>query len=554
MEERGLWSDIRVIALILLVVAALVAIYVYPQPPPDAGINGNLKYGLDLVGGSWLQLELEGTLVGINASVNESTVATFLEKELDTEVNYYETDTGVIYEIRKSVSKGNLSEVLMGIDGSIAKKPDGEDDFEESVIRETSDETKRIIETKLNILGLADIKPRTVGKSFILIDLAGVDIGTAKRIVGNPGKFEIRIQTEGIGGDIERGQRLDEIANITAHVVYGSEGIESRSVGAMPVRESDDSPWGASFTLKEKGAVALRDAAIEYNATEDRENHELAMLLDEVVVYSASLSPDLAQDIKGKPVYGLRAETGLGDEGLKEAKELIIHLKAGVLPVNVNIIGSGEIPAYLGTKFKEGAAIAGLFALILVTVVVFLRYREKRIVLPMFFALLSEVLLILGLVVAINWLVIGVIGILLILSVIGSIMKWWQYSVTDLIIGLIILLFVLSLILAAGGWQLELASIAGIIVVIGTGVDQLVIITDEVLSGGRSSKTMYRKRISFAFSIIFVSAATTIVAMLALGLMALGKLMGFAIVTIVGLLIGIFITRPAYARIIEDIL
>ncbi|RCV64118.1 preprotein translocase subunit SecD [Methanophagales archaeon] len=505
MEERGLLGDIKIIALILLVIAALVAIYVYPPPPADAGIDGNLKYGLDLVGGSWLQLKLEGTLVGINASVNESTVATYLEKELDTEVNYYKTDRESVYEIRKSISKAKLSELLTGVNGSITKKPDGEDYFEESIIPETRDETKRIIETKLNILGLADIKPRTVGNNFILIDLAGVDIGTAKRIVGSPGKFEIRIQTEGVGGDIEKGQRLDEIANITAHVVYGSEGIESRSVGTMPEREKEDRPWGATFTLKEKGAVALRDAAIEYNATEDIENHELAMLLDEVVVYSASLSPDLAIKMKEKPQYGLRAETGLGDEGLKEAKELIIHLKAGVLPVNVNIIGSGEIPAYLGAQFKEGAAIAGLFALILVTIVVFLRYREKKIVLPMFFALLSEVILILG-------------------------------------------------FAAAIGWQMDLPSIAGIIAVIGTGVDQLVIITDEVLSGGRSSKTMYRKRISFAFGIIFVSAATTIVAMLALGLMALGTLKGFAIVTIVGLLIGIFITRPAYARILEEIL
>ena len=554
MEERGLLGDIRIIALILLVIAALVAIYVYPPPPADAGINGNLKYGLDLVGGSWLQLKLEGTLVGINASVNESTVATYLEKELDTEVNYYKTDRESVYEIRKSVTKAKLSELLTGINGSITKKLDGTDYFEESVIPETRDETNRIIETKLNILGLADIKPRTVGENFILIDLAGVDIGTAKRIVGNPGKFEIRIQTEGVKGDIEKGQRLDEIANISAHVVYGSEGIESRSVGAMPEREKDDRPWGATFTLTEKGAVALRDAAIEYNATEDRENHELTMLLDEVVVYSASLSPDLAIKMKEKPQYGLRAETGLGDEGLKEAKELIIHLKAGVLPVNVNIIGSGEIPAYLGAQFKEGAAIAGLFALILVTVVVFLRYREKKIVLPMFFALLSEVILILGLVVTINWLIMGIISILIILSVIGSIMKWWQDSVTDLIIGLIILWVVLSMILAAGGWQLELASIAGIIVVVGTGVDQLVIITDEVLSGGQSTKSMYRKRISFAFGIIFVSAATTIVAMLALGFMALGTLKGFAIVTIVGLLIGIFITRPAYARILEEIL
>ncbi|MEA2051393.1 MAG: preprotein translocase subunit SecD [Euryarchaeota archaeon] len=505
MEERGLLGDIRIIALILLVIAALVAIYVYPTPPADAGIDGNLKYGLDLVGGSWLQLKLEGTLVGINASVNESTVATYLEKELDTEVNYYKSDRETVYEIRKSVSKTKLSELLTGVNGSITKKPDGKDYFEESVIPETRDETKRIIETKLNILGLADIKPRTVGNNFILIDLAGVDIGTAKRIVGNPGKFEIRIQTEGVGGDIKKGQRLDEIANISAHVIYGSEGIESRSVGTMPEREKEDRPWGATFTLKEKGAVALRDAAIEYNATVDRENHELTMLLDEVVVYSASLSPDLAIKMKDKPERRLRAETGLGDEGLKEAKELIIHLKAGVLPVNVNIIGSGEIPAYLGAQFKEGAAIAGLFALIFVTVVVFLRYREKKIVLPMFFALLSEVILILG-------------------------------------------------FAAAIGWQMDLPSIAGIIAVIGTGVDQLVIITDEVLSGGRSSKTMYRKRISFAFGIIFVSAATTIVAMLALGLMALGTLKGFAIVTIVGLLIGIFITRPAYARIIEDIL
>jgi preprotein translocase subunit SecD len=64
--EGGLLSDIRVIAVILLVSFALVAIYVYPPPPADAGIDGNLKYGLDLVGGSTLQLKLEGTLVGTN--------------------------------------------------------------------------------------------------------------------------------------------------------------------------------------------------------------------------------------------------------------------------------------------------------------------------------------------------------------------------------------------------------------------------------------------------------------------------------------------------------
>ncbi|MDI6810093.1 MAG: hypothetical protein QMD80_00170, partial [archaeon] len=182
MKEKGLLRDIRVITMIFLVLAALVVIYVYPPPPPDAGINGNLKYGLDLVGGSWLQLKLEGTLVGINAPVNESEVATFLEKELDAGVVYYKTDDVVEYEIRKVVSKANLSDVLKKINGSIAKNPAGEDFFEEGVTRETRDETRQIIEIKLNLLGLADVKPRTVGKNFILVDLAGVDIGTAKSI------------------------------------------------------------------------------------------------------------------------------------------------------------------------------------------------------------------------------------------------------------------------------------------------------------------------------------------------------------------------------------
>jgi preprotein translocase subunit SecD len=444
-------------------------------------------------------------LVRINAPVNESEVTSFLNDALDTEVEIYKTDEEGVYEyeIRKTVTKEQLTEVLAGINGSIAKRPDGKDYFEDGITRETRDETRRIIETKLNMLGLASTTIRTVGNNLMVVDLAGIDIKTAKNMVGNPGKFEIRIQTNGSGGDVSTGQRLEDIVNITTHVVYGSEGIQS--VRMVPERTSEKSPWGAPFTLTEKGAEALRGAAIEYGALDDPENHELAMLLDDVVVYSGPLSPDLAEDLRTEPRYSLISQTGVGTDGLKRARELIIHLKAGALPVNVDIMGSGEVPAYLGAKFKNGAAISGLLALISVTLVVFLRYREKKIVFPMFFALLSEVILILGFAAVINW-------------------------------------------------EMDLPSIAGIIAVIGTGVDQLVIITDEVLSGGRSSASMYRKRISFAFGIIFVSATTTIVAMLALAFMALGTLRGFAIVTIVGLFFGILITRPAYARVIEKIL
>ena len=552
----GVLSDIRVITLLLFVVAAFIGIYVYPPPPADAGLNGNLQYGLDLVGGSSLQLKLNGTLVGIEApeDVNETRVASYLSDALDTEVRPYRTARGEIkYEIRKCVTIEQLADALKGINATIAKKPDGKLDFEEGVTRETRDETRRIIETKLNMLGLASTTVRTAGSNLLVIDLAGIDIKTAESLVGKPGKFEIRIQTNGTGGEIKVGEHLSEIENITEHVVYGSEGI--RSVSMVPQRqgESENAAWGAPFTLTDKGATALRDAAIKYGAIDDQKNHELVMLLDNVVVYSGPLHPELAEELRNTPVYRLISETGSGDEGLKRARELIIHLKAGALPVNVQVIGSGEVPAYLGMKFKKGALIAGLLALIAVTLVVAVRYREKRIILPMFFGLLSEVILILGIVATMNWLTIGMMGILLVVLLIGALLRWWKYPVTDLTVGVAILLVISVFILSAGKWQLDLPSIAGIIAVIGTGVDQMVIITDEALSGGRSS-SMYHKRISFAYGIIFASAATTIVAMLALAFMALGTLRSLAIVTIIGLMIGIFITRPAYARIIELLL
>jgi preprotein translocase subunit SecD len=108
---------------------------------------------------------------------------------------------------------------------------------------------------------------------------------------------------------------------------------------------------------------------------------------------------------------------------------------------------------------------------------------------------------------------------------------------------------------AAIGWQLDLASIAGIIAAIGTGIDHLVIITDEVLYEGKlPPRKVYLSRITKAFGIIFAASATTIIAMSPLVIMGFGSLKGFAITTIVGVLIGILIARPVYGKVIHEVL
>ncbi|MHC1579569.1 MAG: MMPL family transporter [Candidatus Alkanophagales archaeon] len=600
-RRGGLLRDVRVLVFLAFVLLSLLVIYVYPPPPAGAGINGNLKYGLDLVGGSYLQLKLEGVLVKVEASKSEiikheiqellrergenasvrvvaenetatvlETAAPLTEEELaalnigtvsverlpasppappqnatgnvtritvvaDEKLvvtRYLEDALGAdvepaayrgveVYEIRKHVSKEELRGVLAAVNASIGRDERGVEFFVEGVTPETRDLAKEIMETKLNMLGLRDIPIRTVGADIILIDLAGVDIATARKLVGKPGKFEIRIQTAGEAGEIREGMRLDAIKNMTAHVLYGDEGIAG--VGAMPQQRRVDGVelWGAPFTLTREGAEALREACIKYGAVEEagRERHELVMLLDDVVIYSAPLSPELAEELKTHPVYNLIAETGSGEEGRRAARELIIHLKAGALPVPVEIIGSGEVPAPLGEKFRREAALAAALAFVLVALVVYVRYRNGRVVLPMLVTLVCEVIIILG-------------------------------------------------FAAATGWQLDLPSVAGIIAVIGTGIDQLVIITDEIMSGaaatqparkaqrqkkGKTPVKAYLRRVAEAFNIIFVSATTTAVAMLALAFMALGTLRGFAIITIVGILIGVLITRPAYARIVQEV-
>ena len=87
------------------------------------------------------------------------------------------------------------------------------------------------------------------------------------------------------------------------------------------------------------------------------------------------------------------------------------------------------------------------------------------------------------------------------------------------------------------------------------GIDQLVVITDEILHEGIvPSQTVYLKRLARALTIIVVAAATVLIAMLPLALMDLSTLKGFAIITMMGVLVGVIVTRPAYGKIIMEIL
>ncbi len=480
-ELKTLVSDWRVATLIILMFLSVIAIY--PHFDDQGNITTNIQYGLDLQHGAWIQLEFKGEVVGFTTSEPVDTFITNLSKQADAEVVLID-ETHL--EIRKSYTQAELEPFFKNAGGKITS-------YSQGVSKATADDVKRILENKINSMGTKDAKVNTLTgfnnvARYVRVEMAGVDMKQAQDIVGKQGKFEIRVQTAG---------------NTTEHVLSG-ETITSVQMPSQSPPGSDK--WGVSFTLSEAGAAAFQAAAIKYGATTDPANHYLLMLLDNKTVYSAPLSDDLAGQLQTQQIRQLYASTGTGKAGSTQATELEIHLRAGALPVDVGIAGSGGTSAPLGEKYKTMAVIAGILALITVGFVIYYRYREPSIVLPMILINASELVILLGFIALIRF-------------------------------------------------QMDLPTIAGLVAVVGTGVDQLVIITDEILHEGKvPSPNLYLKRLARALGIIVAAAATVVIAMVPLALMDLSTLKGFAIITILGVLVGVIVTRPAYGKVIMQML
>jgi preprotein translocase subunit SecD len=483
-EIKKIVMDWRVATLLILVVLSVVAIY--PHFDDKGNFTTNLQYGLDLQNGAWLQMEFQAEVVGFTTDQPVSQFVANLSKKLDTEVLVVETTDPTHLEIRKYYSQADLAPIFASEGGKITS-------YQKGVSKDTGDLVKKILENKLNSLGTKDTKINILTgmgnvAQYVRVELAGVDMSQAKDLVGKQGKFEIRIQTVG---------------NQSEHVLYGD---AISSVGNPEKDIQRGGTWGVPFTLNEAGATALQQAAIKYGLTTHPENHYLLMILDNKTVFNAPMVADAAAKLQTTPNRQWSATTGTGSSGETAAQTLDIHLRAGALPVETKIVGSGAVPAEQGAKNKMVSVIAGILALITVGIVIYYRYREPSIVLPMVLINASEVLILLGFISAIKF-------------------------------------------------QIDLPTIAGLIAVVGTGIDQMVVITDEILHEGRvPSPTLYLKRLGRALMIIVIAAATVIIAMVPLMLMPLTTLQGFALITILGVLVGVIITRPAYGKIIMEIL
>ena len=200
------------------------------------------------------------------------------------------------------------------------------------------------------------------------------------------------------------------------------------------------------------------------------------------------------------------------ESALKEIKELKSVISGGKLPVSTTIGSSFTVAPSLGERFLAYSWIGLLVSIAAVSLLILVRYRRMSLVLPIIFLNSVEVV--------ITTAIIGVFG------------------------------------------TLDLSAMAGIIVLMGSGVGDQIVMTEEVLRKNKDEEKTedegreeydLKDRIGKAFYIIFTSAGVLLAAMLPLILSGIVEIVGFGVSTIIGMLVGIAITRPAYGIFVQEV-
>lgn len=368
-------------------------------------------------------------------------------------------------------------------------------DVEQGVIVPEDDMilVKDVLTARFNRYGLANIPIRLAGdlltqNSYLVVDFPDTDRQTVANLTKQQGKFSAKINDKWVFNKTER--------------VYTD--AQRSQVG-----RTDGGGFMFQFgvDVDEDAGKRFKDATKDCEVIGDdlEEKCKLELFIDGKSLSNLTINAEL----KGRIVTSASVQGGgtTKDEALANMKNLQTILSTGALPVKLKTVALNEISPKLGEGFLMKAIMAAAVSLMGVALVVFLRYRRFRIVVPLVCTAISETIIIIGM--------------------------------ANLI-----------------GWEISLSAIAGIIAAVGTGVDTQIIITDEMLRGEYVQAKVYgwKARLKRAFFIIFAAASTTISAMVPLAFVGLGAVKGFAITTTLGVLVGVIITRPAYIRIMENVL
>ena len=443
MDLRGNW---RVIFLVIVLLASTFALF-SPTVAPDDGAGGaasegptNIQFGLELSGGTRIRAPLVGVTAaevqwgGTQERVVAQDVAGRLQGADVTDVYVRPTNqqgtTGTVEVTAEGVSTEELASAL-----NAAGYEHGE--VSQGVTEATRTETVRVLQNKINEAGLSGGTVQQVttatNEHFILIEVPNQNRSDIVDLVEDRGTVRIRAYHP-----TENGTYVNETV-----LTQG----DFQNIGAAQEGQQGQRPY-VPVVVRESVAPDLQETLVRTGVAgqggttctyfENRNGTEpcLLVVVDGNVVNAFGMSPGLAADMRSGD-WANDPQFTLQTRNFSEAQSVAINLRAGALPAQLDLSAgtSSSISASQGASFKFDSLLTGIISVLAVSGVVFLRYNEVRVAAPMIVTALSEVVILLG-------------------------------------------------FAAAIGYPLDLSVIAGFIAVIGTGVDDLIIIADEVMAEG----------------------------------------------------------------------
>lgn len=303
------------------------------------------------------------------------------------------------------------------------------------------------------------------------------ELGLTEPIIQREGERRVIIELPGIKDP----DKAIETIGKTAMLEFKDEAGNTLLTGtdlkdAQAAMNQQNGQCVVNLEFSDEGAQKFADATLE------NVGRQIAILLDGEI---------LTNPVVREPILGGRAEIS-GQRDLEEAQRLAVLLRSGALPVKVNIIETRTVGPSLGQDSKDKSEFAFVIGIAAVLVFMLLFYR-----LPGFIAdisLMAYTLMLLGT------------------------LKGLDATLT-------------------------LPGVAGIILSIGMAVDANVLIFEhfkEEFRLGKSIRLAMDSGFKRAFTTIFDSNITTLIAAGVLFLFGTGTIRGFAITLGLGVLLSMF--------------
>jgi preprotein translocase subunit SecD len=374
------------------------------------------------------------------------------------------------------------------------------------------DGVKKVVEGRINGLGVSEPVIQTVGADKILVQLPGVnDPEEAERVLGGTAQLEFRIQKPNTEAQLlplyaihkqfkEQQQELVKKQDKAA-IAKIKEEIRQNNQAIAALFESTNPPLSGKY-LKNAFGSPTQGTRWQVNLSFNEKGGELfAGLTKQLAGTGRSIGIFLDDELISFPTVGLEfAATGItggsatitGNFDAKQATELGVQLKGGSLPVPVEIAERRTVGATLGQDSVNSSILAGLGGLTLVLLFMALYYR-----LP-------------GIIAAIS-------------LIIYALLNWMIFALLNV--------------------TLTLPGIAGFILSIGMAVDANILIFERTREELQAGKSLYRAVESGfyrAFSSILDGNVTTWFAAAALFFLGSGLVKGFAITLALGTAVSMF--------------